>query len=134
MAYACYLFTSTYASANHTAHKLADQLKAAKLPFPASEYLFEEDAMRIISLPDREELDPLSYGKVLQLGEDMKAYYLFRDQYGGYMIPKEALGKQEEAFYAFVQRKTGKKFIRRLTPVRRLRQWMQNRASEPEHL
>jgi hypothetical protein len=90
--------------------------------------------MRIITLPDGEELEPLPYSKVLQLGEDMKAYYLFRDQYGGYMIPKAELGEQEEAFRNFVQSKTGKKFIRRLTPIRRLRMWLDSRNSEPEHL
>ena len=134
IAYACYLTTSTYASSNRTAHKLSEQLKATNLPFPASRYIFGQDGMRIITLPDGEELEPLPYSKVLQLGEDMKAYYLFRDQYGGYMIPKTELGEQEEAFRNFVQSKTGKKFIRRLTPIRRLRMWLDSRNSEPEHL
>lgn len=134
IAYACYLTTSTYASSNRTAHKLSEQLKAANLPFPASQYIFGQDAMRIITLPDGEELDPLPYGKVVQLGEDMKAYYLFRDQYGGYMIPKAELGEKEEAFRTFVQSRTGKKFIRRLTPIRRLRMWLDSRKNEPEHL
>ena len=35
--------------------------------------------MQIITLPDGEQLDPLPYSQVLQLGEDFKAYYLFRD-------------------------------------------------------
>ena len=134
IAYACYLTTTTYASSNHTAHKLAEQLKASKMPFPSSRYLFGKDAMQIITLPDGEQLDPLPYSQVLQLGEDFKAYYLFRDQYGGYRIPKEELGEQEEEFRKFVQGKTGKKFIRRLTPLRRLRMWLDHRANEPEHL
>ena len=134
IAYACYLTTSTYASSNRTAHKIAEQLKAGNMPFPCSHYLFEKDAMRIITLPDEEELDPLPYGQVLQLGEDFKAYYLFRDQYGGYRIPKEELGEKEEEFRKFVQGKTGKKFVRRLTPLRRLRMWLDSRANEPEHL
>lgn len=134
IAYACYLTTSTYAASNRTAHKLAEQLKAANLPFPSSRYLFGETSMRIISLPEEEELDPLPYSQVLQLGEDLKAYYLFQNQFGGYRIPKEALGEREEDFRTFVQAKTGKKFIRRLTPLRRLRSWMDNRANEPEHL
>ena len=134
IAYACYLTTSTYASSNRTAHKLADGIKASGLPFPASRYLFEPDAMRIITLPDEEEMDPLPYSSVLQLGEDMKAYYIFRDQYGGYMCPKAKLGDREEAFRKFVQEKTGKKFIRRLTPIRRLRSWLDSRNNEPEHL
>ncbi|MBO6093942.1 MAG: hypothetical protein J6P40_10035 [Oscillospiraceae bacterium] len=134
IAYACYLTTTTYAASNRTAHKLTDQLKAAKMPFPSSRYLFEKDAMHIITMPDGEEMDPLPYDKVLQLGEDFKAYYLFRDQYGGYRIPKEELGEKENDFRTFVQNQTGKKFIRRLTPLRRLRMWLDNRANEPEHL
>ena len=104
------------------------------MPFPSSLYLFGKDAMQIITLPDGEQLDPLPYSQVLQLGEDFKAYYLFRDQYGGYRIPKEELGEREEEFRKFVQGKTGKKFIRRLTPLRRLRMWLDHRANEPEHL
>ena len=134
IAYACYLTTSTYASSNRTAHKIAEQLKAANMPLPCSRYLFGKDEMRIITLPAGDELDPLPYSQVLQLGEDFKAYYLFRDQYGGYRIPKEELGEREEEFRNFVQGKTGKKFIRRLTPLRRLKMWLDNRASEPEHL
>lgn len=134
IAYACYLMTSTYASANRTAHRLADRLKEAKLPFPASVYAFEKNAVRIVSLPEREELAPLPYSRVEQLGEDFKAYYLFRDQYGGYMIPKAALGDRENEFRRFVEEKTGKKFIRRWTPLRRLINWLRKRENEPEHL
>ena len=132
--YGVYLMTSTYASSNRTAHKLCEQLKAASLPFPSSRYIFEEKAMRVITLPDGEELEPLLYDKVLRLGEDRDAYYLFRDQFGGYRVPKQALGKREEEFRAYVQKKTGLNFYRRLTPLRRLRDWMSKRAGEPEHL
>ena len=132
--YGVYLMTSTYASSNRTAHKLCEQLKAASLPFPSSRYIFEEKAMRAITLPDGEELEPLRYDKVLRLGEDRDAYYLFRDQFGGYRVPKQALGKREEEFRAYVQKKTGLNFYRRLTPLRRLRDWMSKRAGEPEHL
>lgn len=134
IAYACYLSTSTYASSNRTAHRIADRIKAAGLPFPASEYRFEGAAMRIIALPEHEEEEALPYGKMLQLGEDFKAYYIFRDQYGGYMIPKAALGSREEEFRRFLEGKTGKKFIRRWTPLRRLRDWLKRRENEPEHL
>lgn len=127
IAYACYLLTNTYAQANRTAHKICDQLKAANLPFPASRYLFEADRMRIISLPDQEELEPLRYENVLQLGEDMQAYYLFRDAYGGYRIPKSELGDQEEPFRKYVETHTDKRFIRRLTPLRRLLDWIKAR-------
>ena len=134
IAYGCYLTTSTYASSNRTAHRIADQLKSAGLPFPSSEYSFDGGAMRIVSLPEREEHNPLPYGKMLQLGEDFKAYYIFRDQYGGYMIPKAALVDREEEFRRFLQEKTGKLFIHRWTPLRRLKSWLKQRENEPEHL
>ena len=130
-----YLLTSTYAAANHRAHKLAEQLKAAKLPFPSSRYVFEDERMRIITLPDGEELEPLRYGAVLRLGEDKDAYYLFRESYGGYRGPKKALGEREEEFRSFVQTKTGKPIYRRRpTPLQRLREWLRRREREPEHL
>ena len=36
IAYGCYINTSTYASANHTAHKLAKQIRASGMDFPFS--------------------------------------------------------------------------------------------------
>ena len=132
--YGIFLLTTTYAASNRTAHRLSEQLKAAKLPFPSSRYVFEDRAMRVITLSDGEEMDPLRYSEVLRLGEDRDAYYLFRDQYGGYRIPKAALGKQEEDFRTFVQKKTNLVSHRRLTPLRRLRDWLARRESEPPHL
>ena len=64
----------------------------------------------------------------------LSPYYLFRDQYGGYMIPKAALGDRENEFRRFVEEKTGKKFIRRWTPLRRLMNCLRKRENEPEHL
>ena len=132
--YGCYLMTSTYAASNRTAHKIADQLEAAGQPLPASRYVFEKDRMRVYDLNSGGELDALPYGEVLRLGEDMGAYYLFRNEYGGYRIPKTELGEREEEFRRFVQNKTGKLFIRRLTPLNRVRQFLHARAQEPEHL
>ena len=134
IAYACYLTTSTYAASNRTARRIADQLEQAGQPLPASRYIFEKNKMRIINLADGEELDPLPYGEVFGLGEDRDAYYLFRSQYGGYRVPKEALGERQEAFRRFIQNKTGKLFIRRLTPLNRVRSWLHARESEPTHL
>lgn len=132
--YGCYLMTSTYAASNRTAHKIADQLEAAGQPLPASRYVFEKDRMRIFDLHTGEELDALPYGAVLRLGEDPGAYYLFRTEYGGYRVPKTELGEREEEFRCFVQNRTGKLFIRRLTPLNRVRQWLHERNREPEHL
>ena len=134
IAYACYLITSTYASSNRTAHRLADQITASGLPFPASEFSFYADAMHIVDLPKREREDSMAYASMLQLGEDFKYYYIFRDQFGGYMIPKAALGSGEDEFRRFLEEKTGKSFIRRWTPLRRLKAWLKRRENEPEHL
>ena len=134
IAYACYLTTSTYASSNRTAHRIADQLEQAGQPLPASRYIFEKNKMRIIDLNSGEELDPVPYGEIFGLGEDRDALYLFRSQYGGYRVPKEALGEREEAFRRFIQNKTGQLFIRRLTPLNRVRNWLHARETEPTHL
>ncbi|MBP3654842.1 MAG: hypothetical protein J6J04_05390, partial [Oscillospiraceae bacterium] len=45
--YGCYLITSTYAQPNHTAHKLAKQIKERGMPFPASRYVFRKNYMEI---------------------------------------------------------------------------------------
>ena len=55
-------------------------------------------------------------------------------RYGGYRIPKEALGERENTFRRFVENKTGQLFIRRLTPLNRLRNWLHARETEPTHL
>ena len=132
--YGCYLMTSTYAASNRTAHKIADQLEAAGQPLPASRYVFEKSKMRIFNLSDGEELDALPYSEVLRIGEDMEAYYLFRSEYGGYRIPKEQLGKREDEFRRFIQNRTGKLIMRRVTPLNRVRQWLHSRKQEPTHL
>ena len=134
IAYACYLMTSTYAASNRTARRIADQLEAAGQPLPASRYVFEKKKMRIFTLPDGEELDALPYGEVLALGEDYDAFYLFRSRYGGYRIPKEAVAAREGEFRHFVEEKTGKLFIRRVTPLNRVRAWLRAREREPMHL
>lgn len=120
VAYGCYLTTSTYSSATHTAHKLTDQIKASGCGFPASEYVFEEDKLRIITLPEREELDALPYASIARMGEDAGNFYIFRDSYGGYMIPKETLGEQEQAFRQFMLTKSGQTFRSRQAPIMRL--------------
>ena len=134
LVYGIYLMTSTYASSNRTARRIADQLEQAGQPLPASRYIFEKNKMRIVDLNSGEELDPVAYGDIFGLGEDREALYLFRSQYGGYRIPKEALGEREEAFRRFIQNKTGQLFIRRLTPLNRVRNWLHARETEPTHL
>lgn len=134
IAYGCYLLTSTYSSSNHTAHKIAKTIKDSGMPFPCSRYVFESSAMRVISLPDGEELEPLPYSDVRKLGMDFKYYYIFRDEKGGYMIPREALGENEKSFRSFVEDKVGQLFVTRRAPLRRIQSWLRKRENEPEHL
>ena len=128
-AYGCYLVTSTYSAANHTAHKLTKQLRDSGLDFPASRYVFKKKAMEVISLPEEKPLGkPLAYAEVARLGEDREYFYIFRDRYGGYMIPKAALGKREDAFRDFLEEKTAQSFQGRSAPVVRLLRRLRRRG------
>ena len=130
-AYGCYLVTSTYSAANHTAHKLAKQVRESGLGFPASRYVFQKKSIEIIALPD-EKKTALAYDDVYRLGEDMNYFYVFRDQYGGYMLPKEALGEKAESFRTFLEEKTGQTFRGRSAPVIRVLQWMKRRRNRKQ--
>lgn len=135
IAYGCYLTTSTYASANHTAHKLTKQIKDSGMPFPASRFRFQEGAMHIISLPEEREInDPLPYSAVCRMGQDFRYFYIFRDRYGGYMIPRAALGERQTEFRDFMEKKTGQVFQVRRSPFLKLRAWLRKRENEPYHL
>lgn len=135
IAYGCYLTTSTYASANHTAHKLARQIRSSGMDFPASRFEFTEEGMQVISLPEEEKLDkPMGYSEFLQLGEDRQYFYLFRNQYGGYMIAKSELKEDQEDFRDFIEMKTGLRFQKRMAPIARLLQKISDKQNEPYHL
>lgn len=125
--FACFLFTGSYASSNRTARRISDQIRSSGLPFPCSEYRFGKTGMRVISMPEQEETDFLPYKGVLRLGEDPRAYYLFFNPYGGYMIPKKELGSRADEFRCYIEMKTGKAFVRRQTPALLLREWLASR-------
>jgi len=119
--YASYLWSSAYASANHTARKICKGIKASGLGFPQSRYEFQDHAMTIITLPENTSLgEPLFYGDVLKLGEDPDYFYLFRNPFGGYMLPKAKLGEKEDDFRYFIEEKTGKRFRSNAAPVIKL--------------
>ena len=135
IAYGCYLLTSTYSAANHTAHKLAKGIREAGMSFPSSRYEFVEEGMRVISLPEQKQLgDILSYSAVRQIGEDRNYFYIFRDENGGYMIPKRELDEKQDDFRAFIEGKTGLRFRKRTAPIVRLMEKIRARESEPYHL
>ena len=127
-AYGCYLPTSPYASASRTAHKLTAQIKAAGTGFPGSRFLFDNDGMHIRPLPEKEgEEELLPYSQFYGLGEDFQYYYIFRNQYGGYMIPKEKLDEDCRAFRDYVAKKSGKSFILKRSPLAKLRARMRRK-------
>lgn len=134
IAYGGYLFTSRYATANRTAKQIFQQINDGGGEFPSSKYIFEENKMRIITMPNNSELDPLPYSKIEGLGEDVENFYIFQSRYGGYMIPKSQLGKEKDEFKSFIENKSGKIFRTRHSRMFGLRQWMRKRENEPYHL
>ena len=85
--------------------------------------------MEVISLPEETPLGkPLAYAEVARLGEDREYFYIFRDRYGGYMIPKAALGEREDAFRDFLEEKTAQSFQGRSAPVVRLLRRLRRRG------
>lgn len=116
IAYGVYLFTGKYNQANHTVRKMVRGIHDAHLEFPSSRYIFEEDRLRVISLPDMEELPSLPYEEVRRVGKDPEYYYVFRDEYGGYMIPRNDLGDRDAEFAEFLSEKTGQLILTKRTP------------------
>lgn len=132
--YGSYLTSSKYAQANHTANKLVKGIREAGLEFPVSRYLFRENAMEIITMPENTSLgDPLMYDGVRKLGEDADYFYLFRDQFGGYMIPKKEMGKEVDDFRFFIEQKTGKVFQTQIAPVFKLLRKIDSNQRKKRH-
>lgn len=133
IAYACYLLTSTYSSANHTAHKLAKQIRESGMEFPSSALRFYEDRMEIESLQKKQDKTVLEYADVCKLGEDRAYFYLFRDSYGGYMVPKDQL-EDPNAFRTFLENVTGWEIASRTSPMSRLLRTYRHHRNGPRHL
>lgn len=120
IAYGSFLASGKYNSANHTAHKLARQIREAGMDFPASRYVFREHSFEIIPLPANEGGESQAYAGVHRLGEDAEYFYIFRNQYGGYMIPKAGLGEKEKEFRLFMENKTQQVFEAKAAPILKL--------------
>ena len=120
IAYGSYLVTGKYNASNHTAHKLCRQIRESGMDFPASRYVFRENSVEIIPLPENANGEPMAYADIHRLGEDLENFYMFRNQYGGYVIPKSELGKKEAEFRAFLEKKTGQTFRAQMSPLLRL--------------
>jgi len=134
--YGCYLITTKYLSSNRTVRKLVAGLKESGMPFPKSRYEFTGSCLRVIPLPDtdKSKITELPYSGIVRLGEDFRYFYIFPNEYGGYIIPRELVGDDARDFKAFVQEKSGRKFARRNTPLSRLRESLKKRENEPYHL
>lgn len=131
IAYGCYLGTSTYSSANHTAHKLSEQVEKSGLGYPKSQFRFEADQVIIAPLPDqKDKRTVMSYSDVQGLGEDLNYFYLFRDPFGGYMIPKDALGEKTDRFRDFLEEHTGLHVQSRTAPIIRLLRYLCRKKTE----
>jgi len=120
IAYGSFLITGKYNASNHTAHKLAKQIKDSGMDFPASRYVFRDNAVEIIPLPENTNGVPLVYTDIFRLGEDLENFYLFRDRYGGYVIPKAELGEKKTEFRTFIEQKTGQRFVAQMSPILRI--------------
>jgi len=131
--YGAYLFSSKYAQADHTARKLSSAIEAAGDDYPASRFTFGEKEIRIVSLSGEKSESSLKYSEILRIGEDREYFYLFPTQYGGYMLPKSALGDKAEDFAEFMEKKTGK-YIRTPSPLEEVMETVKSRNNEPPHL
>jgi len=109
MAFGCIYMTGTYSGANRKARSLVQAIEDNKMPFPAAKYGFYQDYLEITILPEMEDEAPeqVPYGELLCVGEDRNYFYLFRNQYGGYMIPKEQLNGQVKAFRQHIESSMG---------------------------
>lgn len=110
LAFGCIFFTGTYGKANQTAMTIVQKINEHGLEFPSSRYTFTENGMTITILPEKanEKDELLPYNKIICIGEDREYFYLFPNEYGGYMISKEQLNKSETDFRQFIQNRTGR--------------------------
>ena len=59
--------------------------------------------------------------------------YLFRDQFGGYMIPKDEMGKEVDDFRFFVEQKCKKTFQTQIAPVFKLMRKIDSNQRKKRH-
>lgn len=120
--YGIYLLLSKYMQSDYTSRKLVRTIEESDKPFPASRYDFFDDRMEIYRLDDGSNslTDTLYYKNVKGIYDDLVNYYIFRDQYGGYVIPKSFLLNKEDEFRNFLELRTHKDVKSKLPPVVKL--------------
>ena len=126
--------------------KMIEQMKSGGVKLPASTYSFyragmavtpldpehpaeapiydvdegEDYGSRIRGVPLGENDQFLPYSKVYRLGEDGKYFYIFRDQYGGFVVPREALGSRDREFRDFIEQHCDQTFRSGSSPLLRV--------------
>lgn len=135
IAYGTFTILGKYNRVNHTANKLVKTLEDEGLPFPSSIYVFTDNRIRVFSEIDGEELTPLYYKDVLTLAQDRENYFIFKNEAGGYIVPKEQLQDKKNEFAEFIQSKTGKIIVGKRTPALKvfLHEY-KKRKNSPYHL
>jgi hypothetical protein len=130
--YAVYLTSSTSVTATRAARKLSQKIESAGTGYPASRFTFGEENLHIAELPiKKSEKDTvLPYSKFYRLAEDKSYFYIFRDRFGGYMIPKEALGEKAKAFRTFLESKTESTCFAGTSPLLRLFSVLRRRSAK----
>ncbi|MCI6306849.1 MAG: YcxB family protein [Subdoligranulum sp.] len=146
IAYGGYLLVSARQAATRPARKMIEQMKNGGVKLPASTYSFyragmavtpldpehpaeapiydvdegEDYGSRIRGVPLGENDQFLPYSKVYRLGEDGKYFYIFRDQYGGFVVPREALGSRDREFRDFIEQHCDQTFRSGSSPLLRV--------------
>lgn len=122
VAFGCIYATGTYGRANKNAMTVAQSIRDSGMDFPKTRYTFLDDGVQITALPEREgeESEILPYSEIIAVGEDWGNFYLFPNQFGGYVIPKEQLGENVRKFKGFIQDRTGRTVRGRQSPMRQL--------------
>lgn len=120
--YGAYLLLSKYMQADHTSRKLVKTIKESGKPFPKSRYDFFDDRLQVYRLDDGSNLliDTLYYKNVKGIYDDFVNYYIFRDNFGGYVIPKVSLLDKEDEFREFIEKRTYKEMKSKLPPIVRV--------------
>lgn len=135
LVYGGYLSIGSYNYADYKARKIVKHLEDSGIDYPASRFVFEKNALHIFSLPENIEQDEaLLYSKILKLGEDAENFYIFPNQYGGYVIPKSELVGLEMSFKEFMEKKTGMGFYAKRSPLAQLMDRTRRKSNEPYHL
>lgn len=120
--YGAYLLLSKYMQADYTSRKLVKTIEESGKPFPKSRYDFFNDRMEVYRLDDGSNslIDTLYYKDAKGIYDDFVNYYIFRDNFGGYVIPKVSLRDKEDEFREFIEKRTYKEMKSKLPPVVRL--------------